>query len=238
MEIGAVADEIRAHGDEHAHVLDAAAVGVEQDLHELGRFVPPSRFLDAAAAVAEASEAEAEQFLELIDDQDERSAAQAARFGERALEAEARLAQRPFDAVTSSRCLVRAVLRRQFRQGAREARDRSAAGPHVEKRPARPACVGGLIGEQALKPRKHERRLAAAGTADHRDEAAILDEPVERKGLTLAPEEEAAVGEAERTQAGKRPLVGKPRPVVRRRRRGGRRGRRFAGRRLVGRRRR
>ena len=75
MEIGAVADEVRAHGDEHAHVLEAAAVGVEQDLHELGRFVPLARFLDAAAAVAEAGEAEAEQFLELIDDQEKRSAA-------------------------------------------------------------------------------------------------------------------------------------------------------------------
>ena len=46
-------------------------------------------------------------------------------------------------------------------------------------------------------------------------------EPVEREGLTLAPEEEGAVGEAERTQAGKRPLVGEPRPIVQRRRRGG-----------------
>ena len=96
---------------------DTAAVGVEQDLHELGRFVSPSRFLDAAAAVAEAGKAEAEQFLELIDDQDERSAAQAARFGERALEAEARLSQRPFDTVTSSRCLVRTVLRRTVSTG-------------------------------------------------------------------------------------------------------------------------
>src|SRR5580704_14724292 len=97
VEIGAIANEIRAHGDEHAHVLDAAAIGVEKDLHELRRFVPPSRFLDAAAAVAEAGKTEAEQFLELIDDQDERSTAEATGFRERALEAEARLTQGPFD---------------------------------------------------------------------------------------------------------------------------------------------
>lgn len=34
-----------------------APVGVEHDLHELGCCVPPSRFLDAAAAIAEAGEA-------------------------------------------------------------------------------------------------------------------------------------------------------------------------------------
>ena len=74
--------------------FDPAAIGVEQDLHELGRFVARARFLDAGAALAEAGEAEAEQFLELIDDQHKRSAAQPARLVERALEAEARLAQR------------------------------------------------------------------------------------------------------------------------------------------------
>src|SRR6185503_5939516 len=89
VETGAIADEVRAHGDEHTHVLEAAAVGVQKDLYELSRFVPPPRFLDAAAAVAEAGEAEAEQFLELIDDQDQRSAAEAPRLNERAVEAEA-----------------------------------------------------------------------------------------------------------------------------------------------------
>jgi hypothetical protein len=103
VEIGAIADEVRAHGDEHAQVFDTTAVGVEQDLHELSRFVPPSRFLDAAAVVANASQTEAEQFLELIDDRNERSAAQAAGFGKRAVEAEARLSQCPFDAIAPSR---------------------------------------------------------------------------------------------------------------------------------------
>ena len=222
MKIGAIADEVRAHGDEHAHVLDTAAVGVEQDLHELGRFVPPSRFLDAAAPVAEAGEAKAEQFLELIDNQNERSAAKAAGFDKRAVETEARLAQRPFDAVAPSRRLVRLVLGGEFRQGARKARDRGAARPHVEKRPARSACVGGLIGEQALKCRKHQRRLAAARPTDHGDEATVLNKPIEREGLALATEEEAAVSEAEWPQAGKRPLVGKSRPVIRRDRSAGR----------------
>ena len=41
------------------------------------RFVPLSRFLDACAPVAEAGEAEAEQFLELINDEKKRSAGQA-----------------------------------------------------------------------------------------------------------------------------------------------------------------
>src|ERR1700749_4553112 len=139
MEIGAIADEIRAHGDEHVHVLNAAAVGVEQDLHELSGLVPPSRFFDAAATVAEASKAESEQFLELIDDQEKRSAAQAARFFQRAVEAETRLAQGPFYAIAPARHLVWTVLRRQLRQGAGKARDRRAAGPHVEKGPRRAA---------------------------------------------------------------------------------------------------
>jgi hypothetical protein len=116
------------------------------------------------------------------------------------------------------------------------ARARRVAGAHVEERPGRPASVGGLISKQALKSREHERRLATAGAADDRDEAAILHEAVERKGLPLAPKEEAAVAEEERTQARKGPLVGKPRPVIWRKRRGGRGGRGFTQRRLVSRR--
>ena len=50
VEIGAIADEIRAHGDEHAHVLEASSVGVEQDLHELGRFVARRRLFRCGAA--------------------------------------------------------------------------------------------------------------------------------------------------------------------------------------------
>ena len=91
------------------------------------------------------------------------------------------------------------VLRRQLRQGACEALDRGAAGPHTRKAQVGPPEVGGLVGEQGLKSRKNERRLAAAGTADHGGEAGILHEPVERERLPLATEEEAAVGEAERT---------------------------------------
>ena len=60
--------------------FEATAVGVEQDLDELGSFVPLPRLLDAAAAVAEAGEAEAEQFLELIDDKEKRPPVEAARF--------------------------------------------------------------------------------------------------------------------------------------------------------------
>jgi hypothetical protein len=69
VEISAVADEIRAHGDEHAHVFDSSAIGVEQDLHELGGFIARASFFDACVTLAEAGEAKAEQFLELVDDQ-------------------------------------------------------------------------------------------------------------------------------------------------------------------------
>ncbi len=84
VEKRAIADEVRTHGDQHAHVFDSTAVGVQQDLHELGRFVARARFLDAGAPLAKAREAETEQFLELIDDQNKRSVAEAAGFGERA----------------------------------------------------------------------------------------------------------------------------------------------------------
>ena len=106
---------------EHAHVFDAAAVGVEQDLHELGRFVARARFLDPGAALAKAGEAEAEQFLELIDDQQQAICPKAARFVKRAFEAETRLAQAIFDPVaapapTSSAAVVLGETRKRLGQ--------------------------------------------------------------------------------------------------------------------------
>ena len=83
MEIGAITDEVGAHGDEDAHIFDPSAIGVEQDLDELGRFVALPRLFNSGAAAAEAGEAEAEELLELIDDKDERARAQAACFIER-----------------------------------------------------------------------------------------------------------------------------------------------------------
>ena len=43
MEIGAIANEIRAHGGEHTHVLEAPPVGVEENLHKLGRLIARRR---------------------------------------------------------------------------------------------------------------------------------------------------------------------------------------------------
>jgi hypothetical protein len=110
VEIGAVADEIRAHGDQHAHVLKTPAVGVEQDLHELSRLVARFGLLYRRPAQAEAGKAEAEQFLELIDDQKQRPAPETARLLERALEAEAGPAQAILDPLAATGRRVRAVI--------------------------------------------------------------------------------------------------------------------------------
>ena len=79
MEIGALADEIRAHRDQHVHLFEAATVDVEQDLHELGRFVAGAGLLDFGLTDAEPDQPEPEQFLELVDDQEQGPVAETAR---------------------------------------------------------------------------------------------------------------------------------------------------------------
>lgn len=178
MEVGTIADKIGAHGDEHVNVLEPAAISVEQDLHELRRFVARFGLLDACPALAEAGKPEAEQLLELIDDQQQMPASETSRLLERALEAETRLPQAIIDPSGEPSQIFGAVTRRETSKRPGEALDRRAARPHVPENPLGTVWISGLLVEQAAKAGQHKRRFAAAGTSDHGGEPSVLDQPI------------------------------------------------------------
>ena len=161
---------------------------------------------NSRAALAEAGEAEAKQFLELVNDQQQSPAVETVRFGERLTQAETRLTQPILDTVAAPGRFVGAVSPGKARKRLGEARQRRGSRAHIETDPVWPAWVLALLCEQPAQAGEDQRRFSAARTSDDSDEPSVLDQPIQRKSLTLTAEEIVSIGVAEGPQAGKGPL--------------------------------
>ena len=195
LELRAVADEIRAHGehDVDRHVLLRGRL--EQHAHELVRRV----------ALGRAALVEAEDLLELIDDEQEVRARRELRLADGLDEAEVAARERGEQAGLG--VLLRRVVQVRREQRLGEMIQGRRAGMRDGNFPARAGrehLAAEQLREQAAA---HERGLAAAGRADHRDEAVRTELLQQLHRLLLAAEEEVVLLRRERAQTGER-IVG------------------------------
>ena len=70
--------------------------------------------------------------------------------------------------------------------------ERRITGAHFGPFPGAPAGVRFLLQERK-QASADERRLAAAGTSDHCNEAAMVEQPEQRRDLIIATEEVLAI---------------------------------------------
>ena len=100
----------------------------------------------------------------------------------------------------------RIVVGREFCEKPCQPLQRLVARTHFLPQPvasARAFCLGI---EQRQEPGTNQRGLSAARAADHRDKAEAVNQPVERKGLVFAAEEEFMILIGKGPQTGKRML--------------------------------
>src|SRR5215475_14278546 len=103
MKARAIADEIGAHRDQDVDLRFLAAARFEEKLYELRGFLAPSRLLGRIAVGGAVDAAEAEQLLELVDQDEDRVIFHVVEIGDRLHQSEARMAERIGDAVAACR---------------------------------------------------------------------------------------------------------------------------------------
>src|SRR5262245_19319791 len=183
------------------------SAGFEQQLDEIGGLVTrPHRVAQIALRSAGAGAGITEQLLELVDDEQQCGAAETLDLVQHFRDPEAR-PQIEFNSFAPGRGNGGGLVLREFRQGIGEPRQRRAAGTHFLEPPFASAGIVALVRQQRQQARAHQRGLAAAGAADDGDEPALNDQPIERIGLRLAPEEEITIFEGKRSEPGKRPIA-------------------------------
>ena len=198
-EIHAVADEIGAHRQDDVDRRVALARGFEQQAHERDRLVARVGNLVAAA--------EPEQLFELIDEHEDVLVRRDVRLTDRVDQAERAAAQRRFEQhAARARDLGVLALDTQhaaFGHGGREVADRIFAGAEGRHAPARAGAHHEAALQRGDQARADERRLAAAGRADDRQEPRRAQAPEQLVGFLLATEKQVVFVRLERTQTGK-----------------------------------
>ena len=197
VELGAVADEIRAHRDDDVDRRLLLADGVQQEFHERDGVVV--RVAQLAAVL------EAEELLKLVGDDEDVLVRRQPRLAD-ALD-QARLAAPQRDLEEGLVGLGGIVLPaddvgRVERLG--EVSDRIFTWTEDRDAPARPGARHHAAVKRGDEARADERRLAAPGRADHGEEPAAAEPRQDLVDAGFPPEEKVVFVRLETAEAGKR----------------------------------